>query len=261
MDFADIIFTPISDTPLPSDIKNFREWAKDFDDTSRVPRFGSLKQSRRAVYNMFLEKSQMNSNKNVLDELGTYPWDIRFGMKIKKFINGFDELFPDMICWLEDTFETKRSEWLNLTFITVKDDFTNTLESNAWHVDGDYGLRFYIEDEDETCSNNPILFRPTIKPYKNKLALQLDMTLGKFDNLTPHTGLVQNKTLKSEYIPNMTAYYVNNFRACHAPVLSEKKARTAGFLVTKKSHDDFIIRNAHKYKENVLLWTPPTTSA
>lgn len=264
---ADIIYTPISDTPLPKDSGFYRDWAKTYDNNNHHV-FGGMSEKQQAsrMKNLLLNGLKHNSN---IESTGVdrYPWDIRHALLAGKYVDHFNEYFPETLDWLSEVFQTPKSTFQKIVLITVKDKFTNDLENNAWHNDEDWGLRFYMENEDDTCSTDPILFMPTNKKYESLAERALDVGLAGSQNLRPdnESGMLlqKDKILESKPLKNTTAYYINNMSASHAPVITQKRKRTAGFLVLNDYSYAYntVIESAHKYKENVLLWTPPEISS
>ena len=58
------------------------------------------------------------------------------------------------------------------------------------------------------------------------------------------------------------SFYLNNYRAVHAPTMNTPGIRIAGFVVPKTAYEDvvkarmkkIIVDSAEKFKEHAILW-------
>lgn len=229
MEPIDICYTPLDMPERPDiDIQKFLDWAK-------------------RVYPQ-LAKDKAKHSEAQFNEL--YPWDLVFGCFDGEWQDNFDKEFPELAEYCYNAFGIRRMELATVVFLPVRPHVQGI---SFWHSDMDgTGFRFYLECENH--DKNPLVVRKTVNP-NNELAM-LSISLDE-----DHEAL-QKEVYRCNMISPHQSFYINNYRAVHAPMMDVPALRIAGFVtvrpffteMVKKRTRDLIVRSAEKYKDYAILW-------
>lgn len=229
MEPIDICFTPLDIPKRPDiDLNKFIAWAQ-------------------SVYPQPCKAKSTNAEELIKEQ---YPWDLVWGAWDGVWQNGFNKEFPELAKYCFDAFKIQRHELSGAIFLPVRDFIRGT---SFWHNDIDpTGFRFYIECEHH--EENHLLLRKTLLPYDGiqSIAVPLDADDDR----------LQKQVYNCKIIDPHMAYYLNNFRAVHAPSVNVPGIRIAGFVTVKPTYQsivrermrDTIVQSAEKYKDYAILW-------
>jgi hypothetical protein len=229
MQSIDICYTPL-DIPIRPNIN--------------IPKFMSWAQS---VYPQLCKADSANAESFIGEE---YPWDLVWGSWNGAWQNDFDKQFPELADYCYKAFNIKRYELGGAIFLPVRKAVTGT---SFWHNDVDpTGFRFYIECEHHI--ENPLLLRKTIVPYTELSSIVVQ--------LNSDDDRISQEVFNCKMIDPHMAYYLNNFRAVHAPTVNVLGIRIAAFITVKKPYqeivrrrtNDMIVASATKFKDHAILW-------
>jgi hypothetical protein len=229
MEPIDICYTPL-DIPIRPDIDmiKFMAWIK-------------------KVYPQPCKETEIHSEKTIGKD---YTWDLVFGASKGLWQNDFDKEFPELAKYCYEAFNIKRYELNTVLFLPVRSSVTGI---GFWHNDIDpAGFRFYLECENYKV--NPLLIRKTIEKYNTINSI-----------VVPVNG--DDNRLQKEIIdckipnPHMS-YYLNNYRAVHAPMMTTPGIRIAVLLTVNgqfidsvlKRTKELIVSSAIKYKDYAVFW-------
>lgn len=230
MEPIDICYTPLDIPKRPNiDLSKFLYWCKQ-------------------VYPQPCKESHHHSEKTFNEK---YTWDLVFAASNGIWENNFNIEFPDLARYCYEGFGIKKHELNTVVFLPVRESASGM---GFWHNDSDpTGFRFYLECENH--EQNPLLLRKTIEKHDtiNTIVVPLG---GDDDRLQSQ---VFNCTMTD---PHMS-YYLNNFRAVHAPAINVSGIRIAGFVTVKKVYQelirkrtrDMIVSSAIKFKDHAILWS------
>jgi hypothetical protein len=238
MEAANILYTPL-DVPLPPEInlEKFLSWVK------RVypqPAKGSAAQSKSTAEKLMPDN---------------YPWDLVFGAYEGRWIDNFNTEFPELASYCLSAFGIAPAALLTVVFLPIRESVTNLA---FWHNDVDEtGFRFYLINEHS--DKNPLLLKKTTEPLLQQIMLKPPIP-------DDHPALQ-----KEIYVCNLPsarhAFYINNIRAVHSPMITVSSIRIAGFITVKKylqpqikkSSESLLIRSAEKFKDYAIHWSPPSS--
>ena len=225
----DICYTPLDIPKRPDiDIAKFLSWAQ-------------------SVY----PQSCKSKSDNAEDVIGKdYPWDLVWGAWDGIWQNNFDKEFPELSVYCYEAFKIHRHELSGAIFLPVRSSVKGV---SFWHNDVDpTGFRFYLECEN--YNDNPLLLRKTKLPYHKQEGITVP--------LTGEDRRLQEEIFNCKMTDPHMAYYLNNFRAVHAPAINVSGIRIAAFITVKKMFtetvqnrtNDLIVSSALKYKDHAILW-------
>ena len=229
MEPIDICYTPL-DIPIRPDIDmvKFMAWIK-------------------KVYPQPCKDTNIHAEQKIGEG---YTWDLVFAASNGFWQNNFDKEFPELAIYCYEAFNIKRYELNTVLFLPVRETVHGI---GFWHNDIDPGgFRFYIEFENH--EENPLLLRKTIEKYNTINGIVVPV--GDDDDRL-------QKEIFNCKIPNPhMAYYLNNYRAVHAPMMTVPGIRIAVLLTINSAfHDavqkrtrDMIVQSAIKYKDHTILW-------
>jgi hypothetical protein len=237
MEASNILYTPL-DSPLPPniDIEKFLSWVN-------------------RVYPQ-KEKGEAARDKSTAEELlpDNYPWDLVFGAYNGKWIDGFDTEFPELADYCISAFGITSRELLTAVFLPIRASVTNVA---FWHHDVDEtGFRFYLINENS--NKNPLLLKKTKEPLTRHIRLRSPIP-------EDHPAL-QKEVHVCNLPSDRHAFYINNIRAVHSPMVTVPSTRIAGFITikrylqdqVKRSSEAMLIRSAEKFKDYAIHWSPPS---
>jgi len=229
MEPIDICYTPL-DIPKRPDID--------------IPKFLSWVQS---VYPQSCKTGSRNAEGLLQDD---YPWDLVWGAFNGKWIDNFDREFPELAAYCYKAFSIRPHELNGAIFLPVRSSVKGV---SFWHNDVDpTGFRFYLECEH--YKENPLLLKKTKLPYTERPGISIPLN-GTDDRL-------QDEVFTCTMPDPHMAYYLNNFRAVHAPAMHVPGIRIAGFITIKEQYQkvvqqrtrDMIVESAIKFKDYAILW-------
>jgi hypothetical protein len=225
----DICYTPLDIPIRPNiNISKFISWVKD-------------------VYPQPCKETAIHAEKSFGLE---YTWDLVFGATDGVWQNDFDKKFPELATYCYEAFKIQRYELNTVVFLPVRPSVNGI---GFWHNDVDLtGFRFYLECENH--EKNPLLLRKTKFPYKELQGIVVPIS-GDDDRL-------QEEIITCNMSAPHMAYYLNNFRSVHAPMIHTPGIRIAAFVTVKKMFTeivqnrtkDLIVSSALKYKDHAILW-------
>jgi hypothetical protein len=229
MEPIDICYTPLDIPKRPDvDINKFLSWAQ-----SAYP------------------QSCKSKSDNAEDTIGRdYPWDLVWGAWNGVWQNNFDKEFPELAKYCYEAFSIQPHELSGAIFLPVRKSVRGV---SFWHNDVDpTGFRFYLECEH--YNDNPLLLRKTKLPYNNQGGIVVSLG-GDDDRL-------QKEIYNCKMTDPHMAYYLNNFRAVHAPTVNVPGIRIAAFITIKKVFQDIvqkrtrdmIVTSAEKFKDYAVVW-------
>lgn len=236
MEASNILYTPL-DVPLPPniDIEKFLSWVNKV-----YPQ--SVKRSAASS----TSENQMPNN---------YPWDLVFGAYNGRWIDGFDAEFPDLADYCLSAFGITPTDLLTAVFLPIRPSVSGLA---FWHNDVDTtGFRFYLINEHS--DKNPLLLKKTVSPLTH---------VTDFKPPIPSDHPALQKEVHVCHLPSAChAFYINNIRAVHSPMVTVPATRIAGFVTVKKhlqpyikkSSESLLIRSAEKFKDYAIHWTPPSS--
>ena len=229
MEPIDICYTPLDLPDRPNiDIEKFLSWGK-------------------KVYPQIVKDKVISSESQFNEK---YPWDTVFGCFRGDWQDSFDQEFPELAEYTYTVFNINREELASVVFLPVRPHVTGI---SFWHQDVDpTGFRFYIECEHH--DKNPLVVRKTVAPNNHIAGLSIPLN-GDHDAL-------QKEVYKCKMTSPHQAFYINNHRAVHAPMMDVPALRIAGFVTVKKQYmdivkertRDLIVNSAEKFKECAILW-------
>ena len=229
MEPIDICYTPL-DIPVRPDIDmhKFMSWIKQ-------------------VYPQPCKEKEIHAEKTIGQD---YPWDLVFASSNGVWQNNFDNEFPELAKYCYEAFNMKRYELNTVLFLPVRPSITGT---GFWHNDIDPGgYRFYLECEH--YNDNPLLLRKTKLPYPERESIVVPIG-GDDDRL-------QKEIFNCKMSNPHMAYYLNNCRSVHAPMMTTPGTRVAVLLTINRAHTeavlkrnrDLVVSSAIKYKDYAILW-------
>jgi hypothetical protein len=229
MEPIDICYTPL-DIPIRPDIDmvKFMEWIK-------------------KVYPQPCKEKEIHAEKTIGEE---YPWDLVFASSNGRWQNNFDNEFPELAKYCYEAFNLKRHELTTVLFLPVRSSINGV---GFWHNDIDPGgFRFYIECENHV--ENPLLLRKTIEKYNTINGIVVPV--GSDDDR------LQKEVFNCKMPDPHMAYYLNNYRSVHAPMITVPGTRIAVLLTVNKFFVDevlkrnknLIVSSANKYKDYAILY-------
>lgn len=233
----DILYTPL-DVPDPPVV-----------DPNLFARWASLAQPMLAT---------TPSSQRAMEVTGyRYPWTRALGRyRDQGWINGFDELFPELARYTYEAFGIDAADADNVLFLQTKTAFVG---QGVWHSDIDEtGLRFYLTNSGG--SRNWLSMVPTVVPHERRPSFGYEED--------PADARYQPVVLTTRYLRARHAFYLNNVRAIHSPWVTEPTQKIA-VLVSgsteakaqriKDATRDLVVDSALKFANHALLW--PTASA
>jgi hypothetical protein len=237
MEAANILYTPLDVPPPPEiDIEKFLSWVK-------------------RVYPQ-PEKGDAAKAKSTAEELmpDNYPWDLVFGAYNGKWIDGFNTEFPELADYCLSAFGITTTELLTAVFLPIRASVTGLA---FWHNDVDEtGFRFYLVNEHS--DKNPLLLKKIVEPTSYIPNLKAPIP-------EDHPAL-QKEVHVCNFPSDRHAFYINNIRAVHSPMVNVPANRIAGFITikrhlqpyVKKISEPLLIRSAEKFKDYAIHWSPPS---
>lgn len=231
MEVSNILYTPLDVPPPPNiDIEKFLAWIKKV-----------YPQSVKRAAAKSTAENQMPNN---------YPWDLVFGAYNGFWRDGFNTEFPELANYCLDAFGITTRELLTAVFLPIRQSVTGLA---FWHNDTDEtGFRFYLTNEHS--NENPLLLRKTVDPLTR---------ITNFNPPIPDNHPALQKEVYTCNLPsNRHAFYVNNIRAVHSPMITVPAYRIAGFITIKphclayvrKASEPLLVRSAEKYKDYAIHW-------
>lgn len=238
MEVSNILYTPL-DVPVPPsiDIEKFLSWVK-------------------KVYPQPV-KSDAAKAKSTAEELmpGNYPWDLVFGAYNGKWIDGFETEFSELADYCLTAFGITTAELLTVVFLPIRASVTGLA---FWHHDVDEtGFRFYLVNENSDV--NPLLLKMTAEPLLKSPGLQSPI---------PEDHPALQKEIHICRLPeDRHAFYINNIRAVHSPMVTVPSNRIAGFITVKrhlqpyvkKTSEPLLVRSAERFKDYAIHWSSPSS--
>lgn len=229
MEPIDICYTPLDVPKRPDiDVQKFLSWAQ-------------------RVYPQSCKKNSLTAENDIGKE---YPWDLVWGALDGVWLDNFDKEFPELTKYCYEAFGIRSYELGGAIFLPVRSSVKGI---SFWHNDVDpTGFRFYLECEH--YKENPLVLRKTKLPYTERVGIIVDLN-GNDDRL-------QDEIFNCKMPDPHMAYYLNNFRAVHAPSMNVLGIRIAGFITVKKRYQDvvqkrsrdMIVASAVKFKDHAILW-------
>lgn len=229
MEPIDICYTPLDVPARPNiDIQKFIEWGK-------------------SVYPQIAKYNSKNSESFIGKQ---YPWDLVFGCYDGKWLDDFENKFPELAEYSYKTFLIKREELNSIIFLPTRPHVKGI---SFWHSDVDLtGFRFYVECEH--FEKNPLVIRKTVLPNNTLNGIYLQ--------INSDDDRLQKEIYNCNMISPHQAYYINNCRAVHAPSMEVSGVRIAGFVTVKEQYStivrqrvrDLIVNSAEKFKDHAILW-------
>jgi hypothetical protein len=235
MKASNILYTPL-DVPLPPniDIEKFLSWVN-------------------RVYPQLVKKSASKSTaENQMPN--DYPWDLVFGAYDGNWIDGFEIEFPELADYCLSAFGITTTELLTVVFLPIRSSVNGLA---FWHHDVDEtGFRFYLVNENS--DKNPLLLKKTVAPLLRSPGLTAPIP-------NNHPAL-QKEVYECQLPAERHAFYINNIRSVHSPMVTIPSTRIAGFITVKKhlqSHvkklsEPLLIRSAEKFKDYAIHWSSPS---
>lgn len=229
MEPIDICYTPLDIPKRPDiDMNKFMSWIK-------------------KTYPQPLKEKEIHAEQKIGEG---YTWDLVFASSNGLWQNNFDKEFPDLAKYCYEAFNIKRYELNTVLFLPVRPSVTGI---GFWHNDIDPGgFRFYLECEN--YNDNPLLLRKTKLPYTTQESIIVP--LGNDDDR------LQKEIFNCKMSDPHMAYYLNNFRAVHAPMITIPSNRISVLLTINKLYIDkvlertknLIVSSAKKYKDYAILY-------
>lgn len=229
MEPIDICYTPLDIPKRPDiDLLKFNNWVKE-------------------VYPQPCKKKAIHAEKDLTID---YTWDLAFGLFDGQWQNDFDKEFPELASYCYEGFGVHRHEIGTIVFLPVRETVSGTA---FWHNDIDStGFRFYLECEHH--EENPLLLRKTVIPYTTMSAIVIPLN-GDDDR-------VQKEVHNCKMTDPHMSFYLNNYRAVHAPTVNVPGMRIAGFITIDPRYSadvrarsrEMIIASANKFKDYAILW-------
>ena len=234
MEPIDICYTPLDIPKRPDiDMNKFMSWIK-------------------KTYPQPLKEKEIHAEQKIGEG---YTWDLVFASSNGRWQNDFDTEFPELAKYCYEAFNMKRYELNTVLFLPVRPSINGI---GFWHNDIDPGgFRFYIECENH--EENPLLLRKTIEKYNTINGIAVPV--GSDDDRL-------QKEIFNCKMPNPhMAYYLNNYRAVHAPMMTVPGTRIAVLLTVNKFFVDevlkrnknLIVSSAKKYKDYAILYQEEQT--
>jgi len=230
MESINICYTPL-DVPIRPDvdITKFLAWIK-------------------KVYPQRVKKLARHSESQFPDN---YPWDLVYACYFGLWQNDFDKEFPELAEYCYTAFGILREELLTVTFLPIRPNMRGQM---FWHTDTDpLGLRFYLECEQH--ESNPLSIRKIVNPTNKFPMLSIPLEQDNDPRL-------QSEVYHCKMISPHQAFYLNNYKAVHAPLITNPAVRIAVFVSvkreylddTKKRIGELVLRSAEKYKDFAIVW-------
>lgn len=231
MQTENILYTPL-DVPLPPDIdtEKFLSWvSKVYPQAAKSDAADSIAEKR------------MPNN---------YPWDLAFGAYNGQWIDGFEIEFPEIANYCLSAFNITTTELSTLIFLPIRPSISGLA---FWHNDVDpTGFRFYLANEHS--DKNPLLLKKTIEPLTHVMNFKPPMP-------EDHPAL-QKEVYECRIPSGNHAFYINNIRAVHSPMITVPSTRIAGIITIKKhlqasvikASEELLIRSAEKFKDYAIHW-------
>lgn len=229
MEPIDICYTPLDIPIRPNiDMHKFMEWIK-------------------KVYPQSCKETNIHAEKSFGDK---YTWDLVFASSYGKWQNDFDKEFPELARYCYEGFNIKSYELNTVLFLPVRPSVNGI---GFWHNDVDpCGFRFYIECEH--YKENPLLLRKTTEQYN--IVNPFSIPLGE------DSDKLQKEIFNCKMTNPHMSYYLNNFRAVHAPSITIPSTRIAVLLTVKQVFvkavlertRDLVVSSARKYEDYAILW-------
>jgi hypothetical protein len=229
MEPIDICYTPLDIPIRPNiDMYKFIEWIK-------------------KIYPQPCKEINFHAEKTFGDN---YTWDLVFAASGGIWQGNFNTEFPELAEYCYKAFNVNRYELNTVVFLPVRPAIKGL---GFWHSDRDpTGFRFYIECEN--YKQNPLLIRKTVEKY-NKIDTIVVPLEGDDNRLQP-------EIFNCKMIDPHMAYYLNNYRSVHAPMMTVPGTRIAAFITIKPAFidivrsrtRDMIVESAIKYKDYAILW-------
>lgn len=234
----DILYTPLDVPDLPSsfDIEKLERWMKN-------------------VYPQKELHSTIWTSNAILGE--KYPWDLTFAHYSNNrdinfgWIDNFDKEFPELVEYFTKSFNINEEDIGVITFLPMRENFTGL---GFWHSDVDEtGIRLYFANE--LPEKNPLLIMPTKEAYTSRPKFQAVET--------PREEMFRvDKIQECKILKSTQAYYLNNVRAVHSPLINEPCKRISSFITPrwntldkfKEGTKDLIVNSAIKYKDFSIMW-------
>jgi hypothetical protein len=231
MEVSNILYTPL-DVPPPPDIdtEKFLAWV-------------------RKVYPQSVKTSASKSTAETRMP-DNYPWDLVFGAYNGEWRDNFNIEFPELTNYCLDAFGITTRELLTVVFLPIRQSVTGLA---FWHNDTDEtGFRFYLTNEHS--DKNPLLLRKIVNPLTHITKITPPIP----DN---HPAL-QKEVYTCNFPSSRHAFYINNIKAVHSPMVTVPANRIAGFITVKphylthvrESSEALLIRSAEKFKDYAIHW-------
>ena len=230
-DILDILYTPVEVPPLPAfDKEKLNKWC--------------LKN-----YNQSFQGRQDGKEKASAE---IYPWNIVYARNTFRWVDNFDNQFPDLAKYFYSAFALKESELSSIVLLPIKNDYTGI---TYWHADPDeIGLRLYLENNE--IDKDFLLIKPTTERYNTRKELGMVPS----DGISPN---IQNTIHSAKILKSNQAFYINNVRAIHAVnVDSPNLNRLAVLVITNKNAENFpeatknlILSSVEMFSDLCIKWS------
>lgn len=239
MNQLDVLYTPLDVADRPdTDLDQFMTWARSAYTTEEQK--------------IVREQLSKGTAHNKLNPTGEYAWDMTYARFGDRWLNGFDQTFPELAQYSYQAFGLDLHEVATILFLPLRD---NIRGEAFWHNDVDEtGFRYYLFCEKP--EENPLLMRRCTHPYIQRPRLPVPL-----DENDPR---IEKERLVCRMRSPTQAYYLNNIRAVHAPSVGSTtpilrvacliKCKNEYQQQVKQRSNDFIVRSAQKYSEYALLW-------
>lgn len=186
-----------------------------------------------------------------------YPWDIVYVRDKYRWIDNFENQFPQLANYFPSAFLLKEEDIKSIVLLPIKPNYTG---AKYWHSDPDeVGLRLYLENNES--DTDFLLFKPTVKKFNTREGVRRAAI--------PPDGIssvLQDKIYSAKLMKPTQAFYINNVRAVHTVnVESPNLKRLAVLIITDRNAWNFfeptkelIMNSAKKFTKYALWWSPQT---
>ena len=233
MDITDILYTPLDIPPFPKfSTDALRDW---------------IKQTH--------EKQSVHHELDASRHLGSlYPWNVTYAKQDGRWLNDFEKLFPELSKFFSEAYGFEDSDLYTICILPLKQNFTGV---GFWHSDQDpLGIRMYLENEDVDSAS--LLIKPLTKKYNSRMEVGLIPRFGESEKIQ------SDVTYEIKSPKGASSHFLNNMSCVHAVKSNKEDLRRIAVVIgikkqynTDQRLNDLILRSAYKFKDSVVMWTPP----